>query len=112
MPMRARLAGLLRSIGHDVVGMATNGRAAIALCELERPDIAVLDVLMPPGDGKTAARKIVADDLAGQVIIVSSNSQDAIVKSLAAQGVILVTKPLADDQFLAAVAKATARAND
>jgi len=49
----------LRLEGHDVVGSATGGMEAIALCEALRPDVLVVDLRMPPGpDGLTVASEL------------------------------------------------------
>lgn len=49
----------LRLEGHDVVGSATGGMAAIALCEALSPDVLVIDLRMPPGpDGLAVAAEL------------------------------------------------------
>ena len=54
----------LSSMGHQIVAVA-DGRAAIEACRAERPDMAVLDVMMPGVSGLDAVRTIRADpDLA------------------------------------------------
>lgn len=42
----------------EVVGQAVTGRAALALIEERRPDLALLDVRMPVPDGLAATRLI------------------------------------------------------
>ena len=39
----------LRAEGHDVVGTATQGDDAVALCQRTTPDVLILDYRMPPG---------------------------------------------------------------
>lgn len=49
---------LLELRGLDVVGMAADGREAVRLAQELRPDVVVLDVVMPVLDGLSAARAI------------------------------------------------------
>jgi DNA-binding NarL/FixJ family response regulator len=42
-----------------VVGEAATGREAVALAERERPDVLLMDIRMPDGDGLWATRRIV-----------------------------------------------------
>ena len=45
--------------GHEIVGTADQGDAAVDLVERVSPDVVVLDYRMPPGiDGLEAARRI------------------------------------------------------
>jgi CheY-like chemotaxis protein len=39
----------MQAEGHEVVGTATGGEAALALCAAHRPDVLVTDFRMPPG---------------------------------------------------------------
>lgn len=45
----------------DVVGEAATGREAVALVRRERPDVVLMDIRMPDGDGLWATEQIVAD---------------------------------------------------
>lgn len=44
--------------GTEVVGVAHNGRDAMALCESLRPDLTLLDIGMPEMNGLEAARRM------------------------------------------------------
>lgn len=59
--------------GVQVVGMAGSGDEAVALARVARPDVVLMDVRMPHGDGIAATRRIVADpDLATTRVLVLS----------------------------------------
>ena len=55
---RHGLRMILQQQGLTIVGEASEGRAAVKLCEAERPDVAILDVAMPLLNGVDAAREI------------------------------------------------------
>ena len=58
---REGLGRLLADAGHEIVAKAADAPALIAAVRLTRPDLAIIDVRMPPDltdDGARAARKI------------------------------------------------------
>jgi DNA-binding NarL/FixJ family response regulator len=58
---REGLARLLEDAGHDVAGRAADATTLIEVVERERPDLAIIDVRMPPDstdDGARAARTL------------------------------------------------------
>ncbi len=72
--LREGLASLLERSGFEVVGQAGNGVELLALVRSARPELAVIDIRMPPGhatEGLQAARVIRAE-LPGTAIIVLS----------------------------------------
>ena len=59
--LRDGMARLLGEAGVDVVGLAGDAEAGLALVESERPDVAILDIRMPPthtDEGLVAAATI------------------------------------------------------
>jgi DNA-binding NarL/FixJ family response regulator len=59
--LREGLASLLERAGFDVVGQCGDASALIALVREQRPDLAIVDIRMPPGhatEGLDAARVI------------------------------------------------------
>jgi DNA-binding NarL/FixJ family response regulator len=72
--LREGLASLLDRSGFDVVGQAGNGPGLLALVRSAQPDLAIIDIRMPPAqatEGLGAARVIRAE-LPGTAIIVLS----------------------------------------
>ncbi len=65
----------------EVVGEAATGREAVALVKRERPDVVLMDIRMPDGDGLWATEQIVADPaLAGtRVVVVTTFELDEYV---------------------------------
>jgi DNA-binding NarL/FixJ family response regulator len=59
--LREGLARLLGEAGFEVAGQAADGRELLELVETERPDVAIVDIRMPPtytDEGLQAAREI------------------------------------------------------
>jgi DNA-binding NarL/FixJ family response regulator len=72
--LREGLAGLLERSGFDIAGQCDNAPELIALVREHRPDLAVVDIRMPPGhtnEGLDAALQI-RDELPGTAILVLS----------------------------------------
>jgi DNA-binding NarL/FixJ family response regulator len=65
----------------EVVGEAATGREAVALVRREKPDVVLMDIRMPDGDGLWATEQIVADPaLAGtRVVVVTTFELDEYV---------------------------------
>jgi len=64
-----------------VVGEAATGREAVAVAHRERPDVLLMDIRMPDGDGLWATEQIVSDpQLAGvHVVVVTTFELDEYV---------------------------------
>ena len=59
--LRQGLAALLREVGYDVVGEANDGEELLELVRSEQPDVAIVDIRMPPShttEGLEAAQTI------------------------------------------------------
>jgi serine/threonine-protein kinase PknK len=72
--LREGLASLLDRSGFDVVGQAGNGVELLALVRSARPELAIIDIRMPPAhttEGLQAAR-VIREELPGTAIIVLS----------------------------------------
>ena len=88
-------AELLKMDGHQVL-MARNGRETLELVRSERPDILLLDIMMPGIDGYQVCQKV-KDDPATQstiVVMISALSASARFKSLQAGADEHLTKPI------------------
>lgn len=72
--LREGLASLLDRSGFDVVGQAGNGAELLAVVRSTQPDLAIIDIRMPPGhatEGLEAAR-VIRVELPGTAIILLS----------------------------------------
>jgi DNA-binding NarL/FixJ family response regulator len=80
----------------EVVGEADDGRTAIERARELRPDVVLMDVRMPVLDGIAATRTVVGEQLAGQVLVLTTFDEDRIVYdalAAGASGFLLKTAP-------------------
>ena len=72
--LREGLASLLDRSGFDVVGQAGNGVELLAQVRSARPELAIIDIRMPPGQGTEGlqAARVIRAELPGTAIIVLS----------------------------------------
>jgi len=72
--LREGLASLLERSGFEVVGQAGNGVELLALVRSARPELAVIDIRMPPAQATEglAAAGVIRAELPGTAIIVLS----------------------------------------
>jgi len=99
---RLILTAYLDKLGHEVVH-AENGHQAIDLFKSEKPDLVLMDVIMPEMDGHEAARAIRNDESVWVPIIFLSGrvAADDIVAGIEAGGDDYLTKPV-DHRILGA----------
>lgn len=92
--------------GHRLLA-ATNGEEALALAGREKPDLVVLDIMMPRLDGYAVAAAIRADPaLAGlPIVMLTARTQDEDIARGVAVGVdTYLTKPFAPELLIQVVA--------
>jgi DNA-binding NarL/FixJ family response regulator len=107
--VRRGLKSLLSSQGWEVCGEAASGEEAISRAEASRPDVAILDAMMPGVDGIEATRRI-RERLPGtEVLIFTMNETEQLVADVlaaGARGYVLKTDP---SRHLLAAVEALAR---
>jgi DNA-binding NarL/FixJ family response regulator len=70
----------------EVVGEVENGRLAVEMVKKLRPDVVVMDLVMPALNGMEAARQIAKEAPATKVLILSSYADDDKVQKLVEEG--------------------------
>ena len=96
---RAGLVAALRGAGYEVVGEAAEGETAVAVAEIEQPDIVLLDLLMPGMSGIDVLEKITAvAPQAAVMLLTGSESEEDMVAAIkgGARGYILKDMPFDD----------------
>lgn len=72
--VRNLIVRIVRTLGHVVVGEAGSVADALALADVVRPDIALVDIGLPDGDGFLLTRQLRARHHAIRVVLVSSDA--------------------------------------
>lgn len=88
----------------QLVGEAANGKEALVLCAEQRPDIVLMDLMMPMMDGITATRFIRRDFPDIAVIILTSFGEERLIKeALEAGALSYLFKKISADNLAAAI---------
>jgi response regulator NasT len=95
--------------GYEVVGEAADGAEALALVKETKPDVVILDVMMPGVDGLTAAREIMSDRLAAVVILTAYSQRDLVEQARDAGAMAYLVKPYQQEELVPAIELAVAR---
>jgi DNA-binding NarL/FixJ family response regulator len=66
---------LLAEAGYEVVGEASDGEGALREVERLRPELVLLDVMLPDRSGLTVARDLARREAAPRVILISSRGR-------------------------------------
>jgi DNA-binding response OmpR family regulator len=101
----------LRHGGHDVIPVA-DGAAAVEACASQRPDLVILDVMMPGMSGLDAARALREDEsLAGlPIIMLTARAQESdIEQGFEAGADDYVVKPFSPRELASRVEAVLAR---
>ena len=103
--VRKGLATFLRiKADLELVGEASNGREALQVCEQARPDVILMDLLMPEMDGPTATRAIRKCWPQVQVIALTSFQEKELVQeALQAGAISYLLKNVSVDELATAI---------
>lgn len=93
--------------GFEVVGEGANGREAVELCRLLRPNLVVMDVRMPEMDGLSATREIGRRFADVSVLLLTTyENEDYLLEAIRAGAAGYVLKDAPESQLINAIRKA------
>ncbi|MEM9774533.1 MAG: response regulator transcription factor [Chloroflexota bacterium] len=103
--VRAGMEGILTAHdGFEVVGEAENGVDAVKLSEQLKPDVILMDLRMPNGDGVTAIQEITAKKNAPHILVLTTFDSDRdIVRAIEAGATGYLLKDTPRDELFRAI---------
>jgi DNA-binding NarL/FixJ family response regulator len=106
--IRDGLRGMLgNEPAFEVIGEATNGREALALCRALRPDLVLMDVRMPEMDGLEATRAIKREHPEiGVLIVTMHENPDYLFEAIKGGAAGYVLKDASRDELITAIHQA------
>ena len=107
--VRSGLATFLRAYEDlELVGEARNGQEAVDLCHRNKPDVILMDLMMPEMDGIAATRAILDDYPEIKIIAMTSFEEEKLVQGVLAAGAIsYLLKNVTSDELAAAIRAAS-----
>jgi NarL family two-component system response regulator LiaR len=103
--VRSGLATFLKAYEDlELVGEAKNGLEALNLCHQKKPDVILMDLMMPVMDGIAATRAILADYPDIKIIAMTSFEEEELVQGVLAAGAIsYLIKNVTSDELAKAI---------
>jgi NarL family two-component system response regulator LiaR len=107
--VRSGLATFLMAYDDlELVGQAGNGVEAVNLCHRKKPDVILMDLMMPEMDGIAATRAILEDYPDVKIIAMTSFEEEELVHGVLAAGAIsYLLKNVTSDELAAAIRAAS-----
>lgn len=107
MTVRSIFRDILKDTEFELVGEAQNGLEAVENYKLTKPDLVVMDIIMPELDGVVALSDILEFDPEAKVIMASSlGTQRKVLDSIKRGAKNFVMKPYDRDTLIDAMRKA------
>ena len=104
--MRMVIKDILLMHGHEVVAEVSDGEEAIQTYLEIKPDLVLMDIIMPDMDGKEALKKLLAIDPEAKVVMCSSLGQQAVItQSIKIGAMGFIVKPFESDGMLHIIKK-------
>jgi two-component system, response regulator PdtaR len=108
--IRMDLREQLTSLGYQVVGESADGRSAIEMAKMLRPELVIMDIKMPEGqEGIEAARELTSEKIA-PVLLLTAYANSELVEAAKEAGVVnYLVKPYREVELLPAIEVALSR---
>jgi two-component system, chemotaxis family, chemotaxis protein CheY len=110
--MRQMIREIIEPEGWEVVGEASDGVEVVEKFKKLRPNVVMMDIVMPKRSGIDAVKAIKAEDASARVVMCSALGQEALVtEAMQAGARDFIVKPFKPDAVLATLAKVAEKAD-
>ena len=107
--IRLDLKETLEEEGYEVVAETSRGDEVVGLVREHRPDLAILDIKMPGGDGLSAAAEITAERLAAVLVLTAFSQRELVDRAREAGALAYLVKPFQRSDLVPAIELAIGR---
>jgi two-component system, response regulator PdtaR len=107
--IRLDLKETLEEEGYEVVAETSRGDEVVGLVREHRPDLAILDIKMPGGDGLSAAADITAERLAAVLVLTAFSQRELVDRAREAGALAYLVKPFQRSDLVPAIELAIGR---
>ena len=102
--LKLALEAMLTSMGYDVVGQADSGEQAVQMARDLKPDLILMDIVMPGHmDGITAAQEIRSELNVAIVFLTGYGDPEYVERAKQVEPFGYVMKPFTDEEIRASV---------
>lgn len=104
--IRVMLASILEEAGYEIVGEAENGVQALEKYKQLKPDLMLLDIIMPEMEGNVVLGKLKKDYPDANVLVISAVGQRLLIdKALKSGANGYIVKPIDPENVVTEVEK-------
>jgi two-component system chemotaxis response regulator CheY len=104
--MRMVIKDTLLKHGHEVIAEVGDGEGAIQTYLEVKPDLVLMDIIMPDMDGKEALKKLLVMDPEAKIVMCSSLGQQTLItESMKIGAMSFIVKPFEPDGMLDVIKK-------
>ncbi len=108
--MRQMIREIIESEGHEVIAEASDGVEAVEAYKEHRPDLVMMDIVMPRRSGIDAVRGLVQMDPNACVVMCSALGQESLVtEALQAGAKDFIVKPFKPELVASTIRKVLAK---
>lgn len=101
-----QISEMLAEEEYEIVGNAKNGTDGVTMYQELKPDIVILDIVMPGIDGIETAKLLLEEDPEARIIMLSSLFDEETMKEVNKVGVpLLIPKPVEKEVLFEAFEK-------